>query len=432
MQVEFPYGRGTVTGSVPWARCLGVLDVVPAAPLPDVPRALRDGLQHPIGTPAPLLEPVGRGHRVLIIVSDSFRQTGIAQCLPALIEALAQQGVCDTGIRFLVATGIHRALTEEELTAILGPEMHARFRARVACHDAHDAAGLVDVGTTSRGTRVQVNRAAVDADHVIVTGTTVLHYFAGFGGGRKSIVPGISSAGTISQNHSLNLDPVTGELNPDVRIGRLDGNPVAEDQLEAARMVRTTGMINTVLNRDSAIAGLFVGELEAAHRQAAAFALRTFAAPVEERADLVIAAAGPRKNFVQAHKALFNAYQAVKPNGRIVFIARCEEGLGGQQFEKWLRLGSRSAIIEGLRRRSEINGQTALSTLEKAPIAWFVTDLPPEDVAALHARRAVSLEDALERARQELAAAGTSNPTCYIMPQAASSVPFLGATPRLA
>ncbi len=431
MQLEFPYGSGAITGSVPWARCLGVLDVAPAPPLSDVSRALQDRLQHPIGMPAPLLDAVERGHRVLILVSDSFRQTGIAHCLPALIEALAQRGVRDTGIRFLVATGIHRGPTEAELAAILGPDIHARFRSRVACHDPHDVAGLVDVGTTSRGSRVRVNRAALEADYVLVTGTTVLHYFAGFGGGRKSILPGICSAGTISQNHSLNLDRVTGELNPDVRIGRLDGNPVAEDMLEAARMVRTTGMINTVLNRDGAIAGLFVGELEAAHRRAAAFALRTFAVPVQEQADLVIASAGPCRNYVQAHKALFNAYQAVKPNGRIVFVARCEEGLGGQPFEKWLRLGSRDAILEGLRGRSEINGQTALSTLEKAPIAWFVTELPPQDVAALHARKAVSLEDALERARQELAVDGISRPTCYIMPHAACTVPFPGAVPRL-
>jgi nickel-dependent lactate racemase len=197
-------------------------------------------------------------------------------------------------------------------------------------------------------------------------------------------------------------------------------------------MIETLGMVNTVLNRDGAVAGVFVGELDAAHRAAAAFALRMFGVRITEKADVVIASAGARKNYVQAHKALFNAYQVVKPDGRIVLAARCEEGLGGEQFEKWIRLGSRAAIIEGLRHRSEINGQTALSTIEKAPITWFVTDLASEDVALLKARKAASLGDALDRVREELAAGGVAEPSYYVMPSAAYTVPFAGEVPQLA
>lgn len=432
MHIRFPYGSGVIEANLEGGRCLGVLDVAETAALPNVPGALRRSLEKPIGLSSPLLDPVQPGQHVLIVVSDSFRQTRIEQLLPTLVAALNERGVDDRDIEFLVATGTHRPPTEEELGAILGEGIFTRFSGRIACHDPHYDARMTYVGTTSRGTRVLINNSALEADHVIATGATVLHYFGGFGGGRKSIVPGISAVETISQNHSLNLDPETGELNPDVQIGRLEGNPVAEDMLEGAQMIETLGMVNTVLNRDGAVAGVFVGELDAAHRAAAAFALRMFGVRITEKADVVIASAGARKNYVQAHKALFNAYQAVKPDGRIVLAARCEEGLGGEQFEKWIRLGSRAAIIEGLRHRSEINGQTALSTIEKAPITWFVTDLASEEVGLLKARKAASLGDALDRVREELAAMGVAEPSYYVMPSAAYTVPFAGEVPQLA
>ena len=127
---------------------------------------------------------------------------------------------------------------------------------------------------------------------------------------------------------------------------------------------------------------------------------------------------------MQTHKALFNAYQAVKPAGRIILLAPCPEGLGGEQFVKWLRLGSREAIIAGLRKESEINGQTALSTIQKAPITYIMTEMTDEDVAMLRARRAASLGDAVSKAVADLAAAGRPEPTCYLMPSAAYTVPF--------
>ena len=127
------------------------------------------------------------------------------------------------------------------------------------------------------------------------------------------------------------------------------------------------------------------------------------------------------KNFVQTHKALFNAYQAVKPDGRIVLLAPCPEGLGGEQFTKWLRLGDRSSIIAGLRRESEINGQTALSTREKAPITLLVTEMGEEECALLGARKVGPLQEAVDLALAEVPAAA---PSIYLMPSAAYTVPF--------
>jgi nickel-dependent lactate racemase len=277
---------------------------------------------------------------------------------------------------------------------------------------------------------VEVNRLARTCDRLIVTGSIEMHYFGGFGGGRKALLPGVCSARTIAHNHALNLDPHEDRLDPRVRIGVMNENPVAEDMLEGARMIGADCVINTVLNRKGAIAEIFAGDLVAAHDAGRTFARRLFVVPIEERADLVIAASGGTRNFVQTHKALYNAYQAVKPGGRIILAAPCPEGLGGESFEKWLRLGSRDAIIQGLRRESEINGQTALSTLEKARVCTMVTQLAERDVKLLGAQAAATLPDALDACRKALNDQGVVNPTVYVMPTAAYTVPMAAGFDR--
>lgn len=427
MRIGLPYGASSLEADLDWGRFLGALDVADSPGLADPDAETRQAIANPIGMKAGLLAEFSEGDTVAVVVSDAFRQTGMERVLPVLIDELGRAGTADKDILFIFATGTHRAPTAEEQKRILGTEVYARFHDRLHVHDPEDRANLVYVGTTPRGTRVEVNRRARESDHIIATGATVLHYFGGFGGGRKSIMPGICSVESISQNHSLNLAPDGDGLDPDVRIGRLDGNPVAEDMLDATRLVGVDGIVNTVLNRRGEIAGIFAGELDEAHRAAARFARSLFAVKIAERADLVIAASGGARNFVQTHKALFNAFQALKPGGRIVLAAPCPEGLGGEPFVKWLRLGSREAIIAGLRQRSEINGQTALSTIEKAPSALLVTEMSAREVDLLGARRVDSLDDALELARLELARAGVASPTYYLMPNAAYTAPFVEA-----
>lgn len=424
MLIQMPFGPDTLQAEIDWARPLGSLDIAAVEGVADVAAAAMRAMAEPIGACAPLREVVKAGERVVIVVSDSFRTTRMELVLPTLLDTLAGLGVREEDISFLFSTGTHRGPTPEEAAKILGPEIYARFHARAVTHDAFDAENLVDLGVTSRGTPVKINRRALEADRLIVTGTVVMHYFGGFGGGRKSIVPGIAGVDTIAANHSKNLHPSENALDPAVRIGVLEGNPVAEDMLEAARKVKCDYLINTVLNRDNQIAGIFGGELEAAHRAACKSALGLYAAPFSEQADLVVASAGSAKNYLQSHKALFNAYQAVKPGGRIIFCARAPEGLGGNKLATWLALGSREAIIAELRRNAEINGQTALSTIEKARITDFVTELNAEDVATLGGRKAGSLEEALENARQDLAAQGITQPTVWQMPNASYAVPM--------
>ncbi|MCX5772725.1 MAG: nickel-dependent lactate racemase [Candidatus Hydrogenedentes bacterium] len=422
MRIDIPYGPDVLHADLDWARLLGTLVVPPAPSAEDPVEAVRRALDNPIGQSEPLRARVKPGEKILVVVSDQFRQTRADVVLPVLLDELRKGGGAEDNVHVLFATGIHRPPEPDEQARVLGAEMYARLRARLHVHDPFDSSQLVRLGVTSRGTPVLINRLALDADRVIATGAVVFHYFAGFGGGRKSIVPGIAGAETIAHNHALNLHPRQDTLDPAVRTGALDGNPVAEDMFEAARLVPVDSIVNTVLDREGRVAGVFAGELDAAHRAGAEFARGLFSVTITEQADLVIATSGDARNFVQAHKALHNAWQAMKPGGRIAFVAHCNEGLGGEQFVKWLRLRTREAIFGGLRRQSEINGQTALSSLEKCPSAIFVTQLSDEDTRLLGARKAESLDAALSLARQDLG--GVSDPTAYLMPHASYSVPF--------
>jgi len=285
------------------------------------------------------------------------------------------------------------------------------------------------VGETSRGTPVQINRRVHEAGRVIVTGRTVFHYFGGYGGGRKGMIPGIASLETIAYNHARNLHPTEDRRDPAVRIGGLEGNPVAEDMLEGARLCNPDLLINTVLNRHGDIARIFAGDLEAAHRAACQFAHDLYAVYIDEPADLVIASAGHAKNFIQSHKALFNAWQALKPNGRIILAAPAPEGLGNERFRYWLGLGTRHVIFSELREHAEINGQTALSIVEKAPQSILLSELNETDGGLLGMQRANTLEEALQRARNDLKEQSVGEPSCYLMPAAAYTVPFIGREP---
>lgn len=427
-RVSLPYGGGTAEASVPGGRCIGTLSIKDVPGLADPEHAIQEALVTPIGLSRSTFELVQPGETVAVIVSDSFRQTRADLILKVLVEGLLERGISEKHITFTFATGTHRGPTPEEQTRILGKGIAERFEGQIYTHDPEDAQNLVHLGETRRGTPVEINRRVHESDRILVTGSVVLHYFGGFGGGRKSVVPGIASVETIARNHARNLHATEDRLDPAVRIGRLEGNPVAEDMLEASKLTHVDAIVNTVLNADGEIAGVFAGELEAAHEAAARFARELFAVHIPRQADLVVAASPHTQNFVQTHKALFNAYQAVKPGGRMVLLAPCPEGIGGEQFVKWLALEDRKAIFAGLRRQSEINGQTALSTIEKGPMTFMVTELSADDVARLRARKADSLQSALDRACHELAAAGVSEPSFYLMPDAPYTVPFVSAS----
>lgn len=379
-------------------------------------------------SPATVFDAVHPGEPVCIVVSDQTRKTAVDRILPVLLAGLVARGCAVTDMCILFACGIHRHPTSEEVGRILGAAMATAFNGRIFMHDPDDNANLVTAGITRLGHDVRLNRRAFEARRLILTGTVTYHYHAGFGGGRKSIVPGLAGRQTIAHSHSLSLDLNINRFHPQVRAGSLSGNPVASEMLEGARMRAPDFIINTVLTPDNRLAGVFAGDMEAAHAAACRYAGSIYRCDISERADFVVASAASASNWIQAHKALYNADLAVKEDGQIVLFAPCPEGLGNERFRHWATRLTLDDLFAGLRTSPEVNGQTALSSRLRGARTILVTNMCSKDQTDLGIKTAPDLESAIRRTVSDLTAAGIKKPVYYTMPEALFTVPFIAGT----
>jgi nickel-dependent lactate racemase len=348
VDVWLPYGKTEVCVRVPARNLLGSIDPKEKAPVPESGAEVRRALREPIGSRR-LGEIVKPESRVVVVVDDSTRAAPTRIMLPPLLEELNAAGVKDENVTVIFACGIHRAVTPQEARSLLGEDVFARVKS--ISHDCK-AQDLVDVGTTKRGTKVFLNRVFVEADVRVLTGDVSLHYYAGYGGGRKSVLPGVSGEGTIRHNHAMILDS-------NAKTGVLDGNPVHEDMVEAARMARVDFILNAVINSKGDIMKAFAGELERAFSEAVKLVDENYRVVVDRRADVVVVSAGGHPadiNLYQAYKAVDNALEAVKRGGVIVLVAECPEGHGNQVFYDWMSKFSDLKSVERELRRSFVLG----------------------------------------------------------------------------
>ena len=378
----------------------------------------------------PLRDAVTPGESVVLVVSDQTRKTGLERILPLLWPMWRAAGMCAEDLSLLVACGSHRGPTPDEIRAILGPSGYADLAHRVFVHDAFTSP-CTRLGVTTRGTPVEIADLAVCADAVVTVGSVLFHYFAGLSGGVKSIVPGIASSRTIAANHSLTIDREQACPDPRVQIGRLRGNPVADDLREAAAYLPVRASVQTVRHPGGTFAGVFAGEPDEAHRLACETAVRVFGCPVERKADVVLARAGPARNWLQSHKALVNASRAVTEDGVIVLVAPCSEGVGSESLTHWLARGTPEAVIAGILESADINGQTALSTLTRGKKTILVSELPTGTVRQMRMQPARTVAEALRAARDRLGSVKAAEPLLRCMPEAWVTVPLSGGiSPR--
>ncbi|MGI6598029.1 MAG: nickel-dependent lactate racemase [bacterium] len=285
------------------------------------PDALQSALSNPIGS-RPLAELVCGHKRVAIIIPDSTRGVPVAQILPQLVTNLAAEGLGLDAITVVVATGVHRPATSEELDNLLGS---LKGKIKIINHDAFEKEELVFLGTTTRGTPVEVNRTVYESDFRIAIGKVEPHEFAGFSGGRKAILPGVSAEHTIEINHRPEMLLVS-EASP----GVLEGNPVSEDMVEAAIMSGLNFVVNVVQGATGEILEVFAGDMEAAHRAAVQY-LRSFCqVDLKRRPDIVVTTPGKPLNidFYQSLKAVIALEHVMTPDGTIVLYSACPDGLG--------------------------------------------------------------------------------------------------------
>jgi nickel-dependent lactate racemase len=416
--MELKYGSTSFDLDLPPERLAGVVApspiVVDESPV-DIIEAALDNCSH-------FLSSIRPGDKVVIITSDITRYTGSEIYLPLLVERLNRLGVADGDIEILIALGIHRKQTEQEHQRILG-SLYGRIP--VVDHECDNPEQLTFVGTTSSGIRVEINRKAVEAEHLILTGTIGFHYFAGFGGGRKSVLPGIASRASCMASHFSVLNPGEGSgKNPLATTGNLEGNPVHCAMVEGCAMAKPAFVVNTVLAPDKRIIAAFAGHWRDAHEAGCRFYRERFAFPVTEKVDLVVASCGgfPKDiNLIQAHKAMEYAVQALRDDGVMILLAECRDGFGNGTFFSWFRHKTLEVFEAALRSHYEINGQTAYSVLQKALRfrIVLVSEFPVQQIEQMGMIPARTLDEAMECAVGMLPA----DWRCYLMPDAGSLLP---------
>lgn len=414
--IEVRYGKTSLAAQVPSGNLLGIL--VPSEPVlpPSEEEEIERALESPIGAPR-LEDMVEPRMNVVVMASDITRPSPTAKLLPPLLHRLSRAGVKDSQITIMFGIGIHRHHTPEEKEVLVGADIFRRCR----CVDSTESGDFVYIGTTSRGTPVEVNRLVAECDFLIATGNVEYHYFAGYSGGAKAVVPGACSSRTVEANHSM-------QLLPGAETGSYEENPVRQDIEEAAKMVGLDYILNVVLDPGKRIVRAVAGHPVAAHAEARKVTGAVYGVEIRRQADIVIASAGGRPkdlNLYQAQKALENAKHAVREGGIIVLTAECPEGFGEATLERYMTGMGLDEIIESVRRKFVLGAHkaAAVARVLKQKDVYLVSAMDAQTVERCRMKPFYSLDDALRSAFSALG----SDATVWVMPYAGSTVPLYSA-----
>lgn len=392
MEIHLPYGREGTHVKVPEENLLGILRPAEYKAGESAEALIKKALAKPEGTEklADIIKKKKKVDTVAIVVDDHTRPCPTDRILPPLLEELYSAGLKDENILIIFASGSHRTTTREEAEKLLGKEIANRIK-----YISNESWGVdfVDVGTTKRGTKVWLKKAFYDADVKILTGDVEIHYFAGYGGGRKSILPGIVRYDTIQDNYKRNF------FDPNSRPGKLDGNPMYENMTEAARFAGVDYTINVVQDDKGSIVGAFSGDFDVVLRRGAALVERMYKVKAKEKAEIVITAANGAPHDIdlyQAYKALHLALEVVKDKGSLILVAECPEGPGNKNYETWMKkYRTKEEMKAELDREFNIGGHKAyynLLAIEKADI-YLVSSMPKEDVENIYRFKYASTVD---------------------------------------
>lgn len=395
MEVRLDYGREGLTVRIPDGVRLSVLEPAKGVPLEDPVGAVERALASPIGTP-PLSE-LARGRRdAVVVISDKTRPVPYGLVLPPILQTIEGAGIPRERIEILVATGLHRANTTEELSLMASPELVRRYRFRN--HVARSAGEHVHLGRTRRGTEIWLDRGFVAADLKIVAGLIEPHLMAGFSGGRKSVAPGLAGVDTMRSLHGAAM--LEAHLGP----GILEGNPFHEELLEIARVVGVDFMVDVTLNRRRQLTGVFAGQIEQAHTAGVGFVEHEVCADLDAPADVVITSAGGYPlddTYYQSIKGMVAGLNVVRRGGTIILAAALSEGIGSEDFQRLLR---ETRSNEDFMARVAAPGfftidqwmvQHLCQVLRKAKVMLVSGGLPAPALEGLLVTPAASVEEAL-------------------------------------
>ena len=412
MKVELGFGKGKVELDVNDENLAGVLEPNTLEIHSTGKEEVRRALGNPIGS-KPLKDIVRPGEKVVIVTSDITRPMPSGLVVPEVLEELFQAGIGKDDITIVFALGCHRKHTEEEKKVLVGEEVYAKIR----CVDS-DMQDCIHLGTTSNGTPVDIFAAVAQADRRICLGNIEFHYFAGYSGGAKAIMPGVSNRAAIQANHSK-------MVRDEAKAGEMEGNPVRTDIEEVMDFVPIDFILNVVLDEKKNVIKAVAGHPLEAHRAGCDFLDRLYKVRIRERADIVVVSAGgyPKDiNLYQAQKALDNSKHAVRDGGIILLVASCKEGFGEEVFEQWIRRSKApEELTEEIQRNFELGGHKAAAiamVLKKCRI-YIISELEEELVRKTYMEPYRDLQKALEDAMAVLG----EDSRVLVMPYGGSTLP---------
>lgn len=419
--LELKYGDSKLEIDLSKAKSVTVLKENPMNEITDLKAEFIKGVTSDMINSKPLKEVVSKGDKVTIVISDltRFWQRQDLICEQLVNYLVEEIGIAYEDIVIVVAIGTHRKQTEEELCQLASKKVYEKVK--VVNHDC-DAEDLVCVGQTKLGTDVYVNPLVVGRKVIMVTGT-VHHIMAGFGGGRKSVIPGVAGRETIKQNHIRCLSKTEKKTDPRVASRLLDNNPVNEDMNQAAELVDVAFGINIVVDTKSKHSKLFCGDFHDAWLKSCKYVDDCYGVEIEKEADIVIASCGgyPKDiNLYQSTKSIFNAARAVKKGGTVIFLAECREGSGAPDFFSWIEPLKKGVLDEELRANFTIGGYIFYALCEAIAKSnmLMLSEIDPNFVKDLNIDSYKNIEKLLEKVDFE------GKDVC-VLPYGGSVVPLL-------
>lgn len=417
----FPYGHSTKSFALPEKSVIKEIQMPEKPVMEDIKQGVLDAVYNPIGGEA-LDKLVSPGQTVTFVCNDPTRVANSFDFMPVLVNELNRLGIPDENMQIVFSLGTHRLMTEEEMAEAVGAEVASRIK--MYNSDSRKPEDFEYFGATERFTPVLINKRLNHSDLVILTGTIVHHYFSGYGGGRKAVLPGCAAMETVRNNHSFMLDSAAG-------LGRMEGNPVYEDQMEGVALWakgRKVLLFNAVLDARHRFLKMFAGDYIEAHKKACRFVDEVYGVEIPRKADVVIASCGgyPKDiNVYQMQKTMDNAVLAVREGGVVILLAECEEGSGSQVLEDTCRrLKTPDAIEAELRKRFVIGANKAYAVTRLMKKAHFilVTSLDKQLAKDMLFTAAVdTVEEALEKAKEYVG----ENAEYILMPTGSLTVPLL-------
>jgi nickel-dependent lactate racemase len=421
MDVRLAYGRNGLEVAVPDDAEV----VVPQFPpgVPDEVKTLKEALRNPIKS-KPLKEMASPGNTVVIVHTDITRATPNDRILPVLIDELLSAGIRRVDITLLNGLGTHRPQTDGELRTMLGDELVDSYRCLQ--HDCHDDANLIPLGRTTLGHPVRINRHYLEADLRILTGFIEPHFFAGYSGGPKAVLPSLAGAESVFTNHGLAMI-----ADSKATWGVVDGNPIWEEMRDAALMTDPSFLLNVSLNSEREITGVFAGDMIAAHEKGCAFVKATAMVGVDKPYDIVLTTNSGYpldQNLYQSVKGLSAASKIVKDKGAIIIAAACEDGLPehGQYATLLRKAGSVRGVIEmisqpGFSVQDQWQVQIQAQIQEKAEVYVYSHNLSDEQIAQALFKPTRDISDTIQKLQERY---GDSSRIC-VLPEGPQTIPYL-------